>query len=574
MHRHLAILFLSLFAFGAEPALAQTPTRTPTAPVTVAAVPAIAPNYRSNDRSLPALDRVGVDPANQRTLTMREAIELALANNHDIEVSRKTERMAEFDLRSALGFYQPRLTGQTYYERATNANLSVFSDTDTTKSGNILGNAQIQGYYRPQGTVLTGSFNTARVTTDNPISVLSPQFNSNATLGFVQPLFRGRKFDAPRRVIEIAKKNIDITDTQFRQRSIETVAAVQRAYWDLAYALRNLQVQQDSLRDANSQLQHNRRLVEEGQLAPIDVTAAETQVANYEQLIYDALNGVNQAENALKNLISPSHEDRLWRESLTPVEPVEVAIPDPTLTEAVELALSNRPELEINKSQKEINKIDQRLFRDQTKPQIDLFGSYGSYGVGGGENPNFVNPLLRGVCQDPNSPECIAARLRQQAFLAQLGGSGSAFTDIFANKYPIWRVGVTFNLPLFGDKTAEANLGHALVEGERLDVQREQIEQTIQVEVRNALQGIRSAEARLRSAAIARENSEKQYESERRKFDEGQSDMSHIADRQIARSIARGNELRARTDLNKAVVELQRSTGNTLKANDIEAKLR
>src|SRR5438046_10688976 len=113
---------------------------------------------------------------------------------------------------------------------------------------------------------------------------------------------RGRKIDQPRRLIEIARRNMELTDIQFRQRSIEIIAAVQRAYWDLTYALRNLQVQRDSVRDAKDQLEHNRRLVQEGQLAPIDIVAAETQVANFEQSVYDALNGVAQSENTLKNL--------------------------------------------------------------------------------------------------------------------------------------------------------------------------------------------------------------------------------------------------------------------------------
>ena len=86
---------------------------------------------------------------------------------------------------------------------------------------------------------------------------------------------------------------MSLTDTQFRQRSIEIIANVQRAYWDLTYALRNLQVQRDGVRDAKDQLEHNRRLVDEGQLAPIDIIAAETQVANFEQNVYEALNTVD-----------------------------------------------------------------------------------------------------------------------------------------------------------------------------------------------------------------------------------------------------------------------------------------
>ena len=113
-----------------------------------------------------------------------------------------------------------------------------------------------------------------------------------------------------------------------------------------------------------------------------------------------------------------------------------------------------------------------------------------------------------------------------------------------------------------------------MVEAERIQTQREALEQGIQVEVRNALQSIRTTEARLRSAAVARENSVKQYESEKRKLDEGQSDVYKVLERQTALATAKSNELRARTELNKAVAELQRATGHTLIANDIETKLR
>ncbi|MBK6750133.1 MAG: TolC family protein [Acidobacteria bacterium] len=564
-----------LIAAGSE-ALAQSPTPTPAvsdvqnvAPENILGVPEVAAKYSSDDRSLPDLGRVGVDMTDQKPLTLREAIELALENNRDIEVARKSSAIAEWDLRSTGGIFQPRLSGQSYYERATTPNVSIFSNNQKTTQGSFIANATVQGYLPRFGTVLAGTFNNSRVTTDNPISILSPQYNSSLGFSLTQPLFRGRKFDAGRRTIEIAKRNIELTDTQFRQRSIEVVAAVEKAYWDLAYALRNLQVQRDGVRDAKSQLEHNRRLVEEGQLAPIDIVAAETQVASFEQAVYDALNIVNTTENVVKSLISPNRNNSIWRQALTPVESVEKEIPRTTLPEAMDLALGNRPEMEINKVQKDINLLDQRLYRDQKKPQIDFTAGYTSAGVGGSQNPGF-NPTFPGPCTTvPPDPVGCA---QQQENLALL--TGSPFRGVFANRYPVLRFGINFNIPLFGDKTANAQLGRAKVEAERINTQREQIEQGIQVEVRNALQSVRTSEGRLRAAAIARENTAKQYESEQRKLDEGQSDIYKVLERQTALAAARSNELRARTELNKAIAELERATGNSLKANDIEAKIK
>ncbi|MCC7308728.1 MAG: TolC family protein [Acidobacteria bacterium] len=601
----IALLAAASAAFGQDATPTPTPTPAATPPVTdkqqvkpedLKGVPAIAPNYRSEDRSLPDLGRVGVDMADQQPLTLADAITKALENNKDIEVTRKNVRIAEFDLKIARGAYEPHLTGQTFYERAKTPVFTFFGggpNFSLTQS-NFVGNAGVSGSFRPTGATFSVTANNTRNTTNNIFTQVNPTYNSNLAFQITQPIFRGRKFDQPRRAIEIAKRNLSLTDTQFRQRTIEIIAGVQRAYWDLTYALRNLQVQRDAVRDANQQLDHNRRLVAEGQLAPIDIVAAETQVANFEQSVYDALNAVGVAENNLKNLIAPGRTDAIWSRSVTPVDSVELNAPITTLSQALDAALQNRPELEINQAQKDINAIDQKFFKEQKKPQIDLIASYTLAGAAGTFNPDVVNPFSgTGTTSSINqlirnnellrnaNPALNLEQINQIPIIPTpalpddlIGGYGSALGNLFANRYPTFRVGVQFNLPLFGDKTARAQYGKSLVEGEKLQTQREQIEQNIQVDVRNALQATRTAEARLRSAAIARENSQKEYESEQRKLDNGQSDIYRVLERQTALTTARSNELRAQTELNKAIADLQRATGNSLKANNIESRLR
>ncbi len=601
MKRYFYIFVLSFIAIAAADTRAQNARPTPVvtdkqnvAPEDLKSVPAIAPDYRSDDRNLPDLGRVGVDMARQRTLTMRETIELALDNNKDVEVTRKNVRIAEFDLLAARGVYEPRLSGQSYYERSRAPVFSFFGGGPnfSLTQTNLVGNAGIQGLVRETGATYSVNFNNTRNTTNNIFTSVNPTYTSNLGVNFTQPLLRGRGFDQTRRTIEIAKKNLSLTDTQFRQRTIETVAAVQRSYWDLTFALRNLQVQRDSVKDAKDQLEHNRRLVNEGQLAPIDIVAAETQVANFEQAVYDALNTVNQTENTLKNLVSTNRNDAIWVQSLLPVDSVELAPPKTTLPEALDLALQNRPELEINATQKDINAIDQKFYREQHKPEIDLVASYSQTGAAGTLNPNVINPI--GGSNSTLTLNQVIANLNQittQTYpqlpqISQIpitttpplpgflnGGYGGALGNLFAVRYPTFRMGVQFSLPLFGDKTAKAQIGKSLVEGERIETQREQLEQGIQVDVRNALQAIRTGEARLRAAAVARENTAKQYDSEQRKLDAGQSDIYKVLERQTALASARSNELRARTELNKAIADLERATGNTLKANDIAPKL-
>jgi HAE1 family hydrophobic/amphiphilic exporter-1 len=584
-----------------------TPTPTPEAPVVTVpdtqrvqpenlkGVPAIAPGYSSEDRSLPDLGRVGVDMTEQKPLTVREAIAMALTNNKDIEVTRQNVKIAEFDLQAARGAYEPRFAGQTYYEHTKTPVFSFFGggpNFSLTQS-NFVGNAGITGLIKPTGGSFSVQATNTRNTTNNIFTSVNPTYTSGLSFQFTQPILRGRAFDQNRRTIEVAKKNLSLTDAQFRQRTIEIITNVQRAYWDLTFALRNLQVQRDGVRDAKAQLEHNRRLVEEGQLAPIDIVAAETQVANFEQAVYEALNNVTLAENSLKNFISPNRNDEIWAESVLPVDPVDPDVPLTTLGDALTAALQNRPELELNETQKEINAIDQKFFKEQTKPQVDLIANYTLTGAAGALNPNVVNPLtgnnttgtvnqvianLNAVtaANYPNLTPVTPLTVTQTPPLPDYlnGGYGSALGNLFANRYPSFRVGVQFNLPLFGDKTAKAQFGRSKVEGERLETQREQLEQNIQVDVRNALQAVRTAEARLRAAAIARENTAKQYESEQRKLDAGQSDVYKVLERQTALTSARSAELRAQTELNKAIADLQRATGNSLKANNVEARLR
>ncbi|HEY0430243.1 MAG TPA: TolC family protein [Pyrinomonadaceae bacterium] len=548
------------------------------------AVPAIAPDFRPGQKPLPELGRVGVDLDRQRPLTLREALTLALENNKDIEVARQNVKIAEFDLLGARGAYDPKLSSSSYFERIETPISSFLSggSNGATTSSDFTGTARLEGQAPKFGGNYRLDFSSIRLTTNNQFVPLSPQYPTALTFTYAQPLLRGLRFDNNRRQIEIAKKNLSLTDAQFRQRAIETITGVQRAYWDLVFALRNLQVQRDAVRDSRSQLEHNKRMVAEGALAPIDVVAAEAQVAGFEQSLFSSLEEVTRAENNLKNLIAVNRQSDLWSLSVVPTDSVELAPPEVTLPEALKAALDNRPELQQSAVVGEINQIDQKYFREQTKPAVDLVGSYGLVGLAGIQGPA-GNPFVTAANQElrdrvnalltqaglplltPQPPQALSPVL--------LGGYDQSLQNLLSNRFNNFRVGVQINLPL-RNRTAEAQLGRSLVEGQRIATQREQLEQTIQVDVRNALQVLRSSQARLRAAVVAREASEQQYQSEQRKLDAGQSTVFLVLERQTALTTARGNELRAQTDLNKAVAELQRATGNALTINNIVVRVR
>ncbi len=577
------ILFGVLFV-GKAAAQDVTPTPAPPAisPQELQ-VPSIAPEFHPAQKPLPELGRVGVDMDRQKPLSLREALALALENNKDIEVARQNVKLAEFDLTAARGVYDPRLSAASYFERIKtpiSSFLSGGSNGATTQS-DYTATGRLEGLTPKLGGSYHLDFSSVRLTSNNQFTALTPQYPTALTFSYAQPLVRGRKFDSNRRLIEIGKKNLSLTDAQFRQRAIETITAVQRAYWDLVFALRNLQVQKDAVRDSRTQLEHNQRLVNEGSLAPIDVVAAEAQVAGFEQSLFSSLEEVSRSENNLKNLIAVNRQAELWNLAIIPTDSVDLAPPEISLPDALKAAMDNRPELQQSTIAKEINQIDQKYFREQTKPAMDLVGSYGMIGLAGtarsGGNPftssstelrDAVNKLLLNAGFDklPDQPvQTISPTL--------LGGYDQSLQNLLSNRFNNFRVGVQVNLPL-RNRTAQAQFGRSLVEGQKIATQREQLEQSIQVDVRNALQVVRSAEARLHAAGIAREAGEQQYQSEQRKLDAGQSTVFLVLERQTALTTARGNELRAQTDLNKAIAELQRATGNALATNNIVVRVR
>lgn len=547
-------------------------------------VPPVAPDFKAPQKPLPELKRVGVEMDQQRPLSLREALAMALENNKDIEVARENVRIAEFDLHGAQGVYDPRFNTLAFYERIESPISSFLAggQNGSTTQTDYTSNVRLDGQMPKFGGNYRLDFSSIKLNTNNSFTALNPQYPTALAFSYTQPLWRGLRIDQSRRQIQIARKNLSLSDAQFRQRAIDTITNVQRAYWDLVFALRSLQVQRDAVSVARTQLEHNKRLVNEGQLAPIDVVAAEAQISTYEQQVFGALEQVSRAENNLKNMIAKDQKAELWSESIVPTDPVSLTVPEISLPDALKTARENRPELQQASVLKEINQIDQRFFKDQTKPQVDLVGTYGVTGLAGSVSSNIVNPLTQSsvlLRQRVDELSTIAGLdplpvIPPQQFSQDLlGGYGQSLQNLLANRYGTVRVGVQISLPL-RNRTAEANLGRTLVEGERIATQREQLEQTIQVDVRNALQSVRSSEARLRAAISTREANEQQFASEQRKLDAGQSTVFLVLERQTALTEARGLELKAQTDLNKAIADLQRATGNSLNVNSIVVRVR
>jgi HAE1 family hydrophobic/amphiphilic exporter-1 len=512
--------------------------------------PPVAPNFQAPLRPLPSSDRVGVDTANQLSLSLEEVIEMALKNNNDIDASRNSVQIAEFNLRGARGIYDPLIEGESYYDSTSTPTASVIGGAvnGSVTQTRYFGSTGLSGFSPFAGGSYAARFDTSRTNTSNTNATLNPQFPSLLTFTYTQPLFRNFRFDNQRRLIEIAKKNLSLSDSQFRQKAIDVIVAVEQAYWNLAFTLRNLQVQIDAVKQARTQLESNQRQVEKGVLPPIDLVAANAQITTFEQAVYSAQEDVTRAENTLKTLMLADRTANEWSRPITPVSPIDLNAPQIGLEVAVTEALKGRPEIVQFEASAEMNSIDERYYRNQTKPQIDLVGSYTTQGLAGS------------LTQRGEDLGTVPSNF--------VGGYGTSLRNLGSFNYPSYRIGVQIALP-WGNTVAKANLGRTLVEKSRIANQRAQAEQIIEAEVRNALQALRSAEARLQSAAAARTAAEQLYQSEQRQFQAGTTTFFLVQQRQTELITAKGRELHAQTDLNRAISEFQRSIGSTLEANNV-----
>lgn len=511
---------------------------------------------KSQGRSLPDVNRIGVDVSEQITISLRDAIEKAIDNNNDIDTVRLGRKIADFSLKGSHGGFDPLFFSESFFEKRSTPTASIIGGARNglVTVETLNSNLGISGLSGLLGGRYSFVFNSAKTNTSNQNATLNPQFPTSIAFNYTQPLLAGR-FDSATRNLKIAKKNLDLSDFQFRLRAIDVVSQVEQAYWDLVFALRNLQVQVDALKQARLQLESNERLVEKGVLAPIEIVAANAQITNLEQNVYSAQTGVTASENRLKSLILPDRTDSFWSKALVPVSAENLEIPRMPLNEALKLAFENRQELNQVGTASEINKINEDYFRNQSRPRVDLTGTYIGSGLAGSTTPQSINPSTGEL----RIPENL------------IGGYKTSLGNLFGNDYPTYRVGLTISLP-FRNRQAEADLGRTMVEGDVLRNTRAQLEQLIEEEVRNSLQNLISAESRLQASTASRISAEQLYESEQRQFRAGTTTAYLVFQRQNDLVAARGREVQAQTDLNKAISIFRKSIGTTLDANGIDAR--
>jgi outer membrane protein len=501
--------------------------------------------------------RVGVNLDQKQPLSMQEAIAMALQNNLDIESFRQGVQVSQYNLFSSYGVYDLVSGANINYGSQTTPISSVFGGGNASASltqKSLTYNFNTAKQLERGGGFYQVDFNNSRTNTSSTASTLTTQYNPRLTFTFTQPLMRNFKTDSYRRAIEINKKSLTLSDSQFRQRVIEIISSVQRAYWDLVFAIRNEAIARDTVELTRTQLSNNQKQVEAGTLAPIELRSTEAALESRKGDVIVALQGITTAENTLKGLLNKDPNDKMWYSQLLPTDDPQLTPPNYGLEDSIALALKNRQELEQLKLQVQQREIDLKFFNNQMKPQVDLFGTYGNVGLAGTPS-NLANS--NGIPIASSVPERFQ------------GGYFRALGNLFGQDFRNYQVGVTISFP-WRNRTAEGNIGRVLAETRQLDARQRQLVQNIQIDVRNALQAVVAAKQLFESQQANRIAADAQYKGELEKFRAGLSTNFFVLQRQTDLSVARGNEIRALTDYNKALADLQRVTGMTLVSNNVQ----
>ncbi len=501
--------------------------------------------------------RVGI--MGQTTIRLPEVIERVLANDPDLAISRIQVEQAGYLIRSAQGYYDPVAGLQAYRTRAVTPVASIIGGTADGKltTETWSGTPQVNGL-SPWGGTYSLGFANSSTRTDSQFITLNPQYQTALNLSLTQPLWRGLRFDETRHRIAVARQSRQLTIQQLRQRTIELVTQAVQAYWELDYAWHDFDVQAEAVRLAEGQYDSNRRQAEQGILAPIDVVAAQTQVATFEQSVFTAQQALTLAENNLKTLMLPSRADLMWSTALVPETQFERTATVPTLDSAIKEALAERPELAENAIAVDVNGLDYRLAREAVKPRIDAFANLTSAGLAGQTVPGIANNPLSAFF--PAGFGALPPQL--------IGSYGQSLSNLGSGNFTTAQVGVQISLPL-RNRTATSQAAVVAADGRRLKLQQAQIGMAIEADVRDALQGVNSANARLEAAGVARRSAEEQYASEQRQFQAGTSSVFLVLQRQTDMISARAREVRARADAAEAIANLDRATASTLEKRGV-----
>jgi outer membrane protein len=484
------------------------------------------------------------------SLTVNDAVKMALDKNLDIAVQRLNPQVYDLSLTSLKAAYLPTVTSLFGEQHQTSAPTTLFTGGALVTTSTATVNGQLTQNLPWAGGHLGITWNNNRVFTNSFFYNFNPAYNATLSAQYTQPLLRGLHTDAARQQLVVTRVNRAISDLQLQTVVTNTVSNVRNAYWDLVLASESIEVAKASVDLAHQLVLENEKRVQAGTMTRLDLVTATSQEANDRHTLVVAEGTRRTAEVALKRLIVAGPDDALWNGVIAPVDRPDDKPQPIDLGAALKRALSARTDLAQAKEQVAANDATIEYLRDQTRPQADLVAGYAQAGLGGTQ-------LIRGG--DPQSLASVTGPVVNTI----PGAYGDALGTLLQNNYPTWSVALNVTYPL-GYSAAKAETARARLQAAQVASQTHQLEVQVVTEVTNAAIAARNAFDEIDAAKQASDLAAQKLDAEQKKFGVGLSTNYLVVQAQKDLADARNAVLRAEITHQKALVDFERAQQTTL----------
>jgi outer membrane protein TolC len=472
-----------------------------------------------------------------RTLSIDEAVELALRNNLGLQIERLNPQIEDELIAGARAAFVPTLSsslrssGSVTQPRDFTEGDDPFSTDAISSSLTFTQNSLpwTNGFFQ-------ASWSGSRQTTDVFAPRFNPNLNSSFSLTAQQPLLRNFLVNPVKNQIQQAVIARQIADITLRQRVVATERQVRQAYWNLVGAIERLNVARQNLDLSNDQLRANRVRVEVGTMAPIDIIAAQAEVAGNEEAVITAEAAIRANEDILRTLILDPATPDFWTVRIEPANRPVLQAMQVDADAAIKAALEARTDIVTARRQLQATDLNLKLSKNQTLPDVNLQANLQGSASGG----TIISYVFGTETETGRS----------------IRNFGQTLGDVFRFAYPTWSVGVNFSYPI-GKAAAEANHARATLQRRQFDAQLRQLELQIVQQVRGAARNVSSNYQRVQSTKLARELAEQRLEAQKKRFDVGLSTLFELTQAQRDVVLQRNNELNAVIAYNQSLVDFQ-----------------
>ncbi len=418
------------------------------------------------------------------------------------------------------------------------------------------------------GANLAVSFQNQRVTTDNPFTDYSPDLSSVFKATLTQHLLQGAGIWVNKRFIYQALNDRRIADSSFRQQILYTVNQVETIYWGLVQAYEDVQAKQRALEQSNQLLSDNKKQLDIGTMAPLDVVNAESSAAADQQALISSQSALNYQQQIIKQAIARNLNDAAL--TAAPVIPTDRVSLEPIPEESqpvealVQEAFQRRPELEQAVLTLRNDEITLKGARNALLPTLDAYGFYGSSALGGSQNKDAFNFFA--TCTTPSST-CLCTG-SNCVVLYPPGtfptvGYGTVAGNLFNGTAPDKGVGLNLTIPL-RNRYAQSVQERSLMEYRQAELQLEQKYTQIRMQVVNAMYALTNDRAQVRAAQAAQDYAQQSLDAEEKKLHLGASTTANVLQQQRGLATAQNNVIAANATYAKDRAGLYQTLASTL----------